>query len=226
MTEILVRLLVRSFISALKESAMHFLNQRTAGIFILVLWAMLMVVKGMATGSLLKDRPHGGVWIWLTHVFNFLFLLVATPLAAILLIVRRPEALYPTPLVLGMSGLRTGIGVAGMLLYGTGCILLAWALFTLRQNYQVGGSGPRASDELVTRGPYRFVRHPMYAAALCISLGLACLTQSLAYFCVFCIYVLLIVLLIPFEEEGLRRAYGGRYSAYRDTVKRLAPPFF
>jgi protein-S-isoprenylcysteine O-methyltransferase Ste14 len=195
---------------------MHLLNQRVAGIIILLLWAMLVVVKGMATGSLLKDRPHGGVWIWLTHIFNFSFLLVATPLAAILLIVRRPDTL----------ALRTGIAVAGMLLYSAGCILLAWALFTLRGNYQVCGNVPRASDELVTRGPYRFVRHPMYSAALCISLGLACLTHSLAYFCVFCIYVLLIVLLIPHEEAGLRRAYGGRYSAYRDTVKRLAPPFF
>ena len=66
----------------------------------------------------------------------------------------------------------------------------------------------------------------MYAAALCISLGLACLTHSLAYFCIFCIYVLLILLLIPREEDALRRAYGERYAVYRDTVKRLAPPFF
>jgi protein-S-isoprenylcysteine O-methyltransferase Ste14 len=187
---------------------------------------MLVVVKGMATGSLLKDRPHGGVWLWLIHVFNFLFLLAATPLAAVLLIIPRPEASDPAPLALGTPGLRTGVEVAGLLMYGAGCILLAWALFTPRRNYQVGGNVPHAADELVTRGPYRFVRHPMYAAAPCISLGLACLTHSPAYFCVFCIYVLLIVLLIPLEEEGLRRAYGGRYLAYWDSVKRLAPPFF
>jgi protein-S-isoprenylcysteine O-methyltransferase Ste14 len=66
----------------------------------------------------------------------------------------------------------------------------------------------------------------MYAAALSISLGLACLTHSLAYFCVFCIYVLLILLLIPREEDSLLRAYGERYVVYRDTVKRLAPPFY
>lgn len=205
---------------------MHLLDQRIAGIIILLLWAMLVVAKGMATGSLLKDRPQGGVWMWFTHVFNFLFLLVATPFAAILLIIRRPQALDATPLALGTSGLRAGIWVAGMLLYGAGCILLAWALFTLRGNYQVGGNAPRASDELVTRGPYQFVRHPMYAAALCISLGLACLTHSLAYFCMFCIYVLLILLLIPLEEDALRRAYGERYAVYRYNVKRLAPPFF
>jgi protein-S-isoprenylcysteine O-methyltransferase Ste14 len=180
---------------------------------------MLVVVKAIATGSLLKDRPRGGVWIWLIHIYNFLFLLVAAPLAAVLMIVRHRQAL-------GTSGLLTGLSLAGILLYAAGCILLAWALLTLRRNYQVGGCVPRASDELVTRGPYRFVRHPMYAAALCIALGLACLTLSLAYFCMFCIYVVLILALIPFEEEGLRRAYGERYVVYRDAVKRLAPPFF
>ena len=205
---------------------MYLLDRRIAGIVILLLWAMPVAAKGMATGSLLKDRPRGGLRTWFTHVFNFLFLIVATPLAAILLIIRRPQNLDPAPLALGTSGLRAGIWVAGMLLYGAGCILLAWALFTLRGSYQVGGNVPRASDELVTRGPYRFVRHPMYAAALCISLGLACLTHSLAYFCMFCIYVLLILLLIPLEEDALHRSYGERYAVYRDTVKRLAPPFF
>jgi len=198
---------------------MHPLNQRIAGIIILLLWAMLVVVKAIATGSLLKDRPRGGVWIWLIHFYNFIFLLVAAPLAAVLMIVRPRQAL-------GTPGWLTGLGVAGILLYAAGCILLAWALLTLRRNYQVGGCVPRASDELVARGPYRFVRHPMYAAALCIALGLACLTLSLVYFCMFCIYVVLILSLIPFEEEGLCRTYGERYVVYRDAVKRLAPPFF
>ena len=202
---------------------MQFLDQRILGIIVLLLWAMLVVVKKMTTGSLLRDRPHGGVWIWLTHVFNFFFLLVANPLAAILLLVPRAQALDPTHLRLEAPSLLTGLGAAGILLYAAGYILLAWALSTLHGNYQVGGSDPRASDELVVRGPYRFVRHPMYASVLYISLGLACLTHSLAYFCVFCIYVLLILSLIPVEEEGLRRAYGERYAVYQKTVNRLVP---
>lgn len=205
---------------------MHLLTQRSTGITLLLLWAMLVTVKWKATGSLLKDRPRGGRWIWLTHVFNFLYLLVATPLAAILLIIGRPQALDPVSPALGTPGLRTAMGLAGVLLYAAGCMLLAWALLTLRGNYQVGGNVPRASDELVVRGPYQFVRHPMYAAALCVSLGLASLTRSLVYFCLFGIYVGLILLLIPVEEEGLRRVYGGQYVAYRDAVKRLVPPFY
>jgi protein-S-isoprenylcysteine O-methyltransferase Ste14 len=66
----------------------------------------------------------------------------------------------------------------------------------------------------------------MYTAALCISLGLACLIQSLAFLSVFCIYVVLIILLVPAEEEGLRRAYGEQYIAYQQKVKRIVPLFY
>jgi len=66
----------------------------------------------------------------------------------------------------------------------------------------------------------------MYAAALYISLGLACLTQSLACFAVFCIYLLLILLLIPIEEKGLQQAYGQQYSAYQQKTKQPIPFVF
>jgi len=113
-----------------------------------------------------------------------------------------------------------------MVLYGMGVLSMVWALMKLGHTYQAGGSDPRVSDGMVMKGPYRLVRHPMYVAALGISLGLACLVQSLAFFSVFCIYLVLIILLIPAEEEGLRRAYGQQYLAYQQKVKRLVPLLF
>jgi protein-S-isoprenylcysteine O-methyltransferase len=100
---------------------------------------------------------------------------------------------------------------------------MAWALITLGRNYQLGGSAPRSDDKMVMDGPYRLVRHPMYTAALSISIGLACLIQSWAFFCVFCIYLVLILLLIPMEEDGLRKAYGGQYVVYQQKARKLIP---
>jgi protein-S-isoprenylcysteine O-methyltransferase Ste14 len=119
-----------------------------------------------------------------------------------------------------------GMEIGGIGLYVIGFILMAWALVSLGHNYQAGGSDPRAADGMVMGGPYRLVRHPMYAAALAISLGLACLVQSLAFFSVFGIYLVLIALLIPAEEEGLRIAYGDPYFAYQKRVKSLIPFLF
>ena len=201
---------------------MHLLDQRTLGIAILVLLGALVIVKRMATGSIL-ERPQGDLLAWLTNAFNLFFLLVVNPAAAVLLITRQWEAADPTHLTIGAPWLLLGLELGGMALYVAGFLLMAWALVRLGGNYQLGGSSPRDADEMVMAGPYRVVRHPMYAAALSIALGLACLVQSLAFFSVFCIYLVLITWLIPSEEEQLQRAYGEEYRAYRQKVRKLVP---
>jgi len=112
---------------------------------------------------------------------------------------------------------------AGLVLFVPGYLLMACALLTLRRNYQVGGSAPRSEDTMVIAGPYKLVRHPMYAAALCISLGLAGVTQSLAYLAVFGVYGALLIVLVPMEEARLRQAYGLQYDEYRQRVHALFP---
>ena len=205
---------------------MHLLDQRTLGIVILLLLTGLVIIKRRFTGSILKDGSKSNPRIWLTHIFNLFFLLIVNPLAAILLITGHLEAVDPTRLAINRSWLLTGVEIGGMGLYVLGFVLMAWALVSLGGNYQAGGSHPRAADGMVMEGPYSLVRHPMYTAALVISLGLACVVQSLAFFLVFCIYLVLILLLIPAEEEGLQRAYGEQYIAYQQRVKRLVPLFF
>jgi protein-S-isoprenylcysteine O-methyltransferase Ste14 len=208
------------------EKKVHLLDQRTLGIGILLLLAVLVIIKQMVTGSILKDRPKSNLRTWLTHIFNLFFLLIVNPLAAILLITGHLEAIDPTRLAINMPWLLMGMEIGGIGLYVIGFLLMAWALVRLGRNYQAGGSDPRAADGMVMGGPYRLVRHPMYAAALAISLGLACLVQSLAFFSVFGIYLVLIALLIPAEEEGLRIAYGDPYFAYQKRVKSLIPFLF
>ncbi len=63
----------------------------------------------------------------------------------------------------------------------------------------------------------------MYTAALVIALGLACLVQSLAFFAVFCIYLGLILALVPTEEDALRTTYGEEYGVYRQKTRKLLP---
>jgi protein-S-isoprenylcysteine O-methyltransferase Ste14 len=192
------------------------------GIVILVLLGILVIVKQRATGSIL-DKPKGNFMIQLVNIFNLFFLLVVNPLAAILLIARSLGTIDPTHLTIRATWLWMGTEIAGLLLYVLGYGLMAWALTRLGNNYQLGGSAPRASDEMVLDGPYALVRHPMYTSALSISLGLACLLQSWGFFCVFCAYLALILLLVPAEEAGLRQAYGEQYAAYRQKTKKIVP---
>jgi protein-S-isoprenylcysteine O-methyltransferase Ste14 len=201
---------------------MHLLNQRALGVAILLLLGMLVVVKQKATGSIL-DKPRGKLLVWIVNAFNLCFLLIVNPLAALLLITLRLETVDPGHLILDVPWLLTVLEMAGLALYVMGFLLMAWALTRLGGRYQPGGVAPRDTDEMVTDGPYGLIRHPMYTAALSISLGLTCLTQSLVLASVFCIYLVLIVVLIPMEEEGLRHAYGQRYLAYQHKVSKLLP---
>ncbi|HYK90400.1 MAG TPA: methyltransferase [Acidobacteriota bacterium] len=201
---------------------MHLWDQRILGFAILVFLGVLVTVKRMATGSVL-DRPTGGLLFQLVNIFNLLFLLVVNPAAAVLLIARRLEAFDPTHVTIDAPSFLIFLESAGILLYVAGFLLMAWALVSLGRNYQLGGSAPRRTDLIIKNGPYGLVRHPMYSAASSISSGLACLTQSIAFFSVFCIYVVLILLLIPLEEKGLREAYGKEYVAYQQSAAKLLP---
>lgn len=201
---------------------MHLFDQRILGIVILCLLGILVIVKQIATGSVL-DKPQGNLLVQLVNIFNLFFLLVVNPLAGILLIARLLEAVDPTHTPVDQPQLLMVLEVAGLILYVTGFLLMAWALVTLGRNYQLGGSAPRTEDRMVVDGPYRIIRHPMYTSALSISLGLACLTQSWAFFGVFCIYLVLISLLIPVEEEELGKVYGEQYAAYRKKAGRIIP---
>jgi protein-S-isoprenylcysteine O-methyltransferase Ste14 len=202
---------------------MHYLGQTILGIVILLLLGMLVVVKWLATGSVMQEKPTGGFWLWLIHLFNMFFMLIANPLAGVLLVMNYLDAADVTRIAVNSHVLLAVLEIGGLALYVLGYALMAWALLSLGRVYQVGGSAPRAADKIVTAGPYALVRHPMYLAALCISLGLACVIQSLAYLAVFIIYLALILSLIPHEEKRLRDAYGESYAAYREKVNALVP---
>jgi protein-S-isoprenylcysteine O-methyltransferase Ste14 len=204
---------------------MYILGPTLLGVVIVLLLGVLVVVKQIATGSVL-DKPQGSFLVQLVNIFNLFFLLVVNPLAAIGLITGRLARLDPTHIATAAGSGLVLLETLGLLLYVAGFVLMVWALLTLRQNYQLGGSVPRSEDKLVMNGPYAFIRHPMYSSALSISLGLACLIQSLAFLGVFVIYLVLILDLIPLEEKGLQKVYGAKYAEYQKATKTLVPAIY
>jgi protein-S-isoprenylcysteine O-methyltransferase Ste14 len=205
-----------------KEGDMHLLDQRILGIAILLILGMLVIVKRAATGSIL-DKPKGEFLVQLVNAFNIFFILIVNPISAILLIAGLLPTSDPTHIVVSERGIAVVLESVGLVLYMMGFLLMAWALITLGHNYQLGGSTPRPDDQMVVDGPYRLVRHPMYSAALSISLAFFLLMQSWAFLVVFLVYLALIIPLIPMEENALETAYNGRYRVYQDKTRRIVP---
>jgi len=79
---------------------------------------------------------------------------------------------------------------------------------------------------LVVRGPYRYVRNPMYVSVTVIIIGEVLLTRSGAlavYGAVWFAMVNLFVL--GYEEPTLRRRFGESYERYTREVGRWIPRF-
>ena len=105
-----------------------------------------------------------------------------------------------------------------------GTALYVWCVW----NFATVGHGTPgpwdAPSRLVAAGPYRWVRNPIYLAALLIVLGQAWLFLSLpllAYAGAMAIFFHLFV--IGYEERALRRSFGSTYLEYRRMVSRWIP---
>ncbi len=78
---------------------MHLLGPSILGIVIVLLLGALVVIKQVATGSVL-DKPQGTLLIQSVNIFNLFFLLIVNPLAAIGLIAGALAVLDPTHIAL------------------------------------------------------------------------------------------------------------------------------
>ena len=131
--------------------------------------------------------------------------------------------------ILSAAGIRqpTGIGIwqgAGMLLGVCGAALALTCILTF---VSVGRGTPAPFDpprRLVVRGPYRFIRNPMYVGAGLALAGAALFYQSLpllGYAGLFLVCTHLFV--VFYEEPTLRETFEGDYEAYCARVGRWWP---
>src|SRR5947207_15499871 len=88
-----------------------------------------------------------------------------------------------------------------------------------------GTPGPwDAPRRVVATGPYRWVRNPIYLAALLVVAGEAWLFLSLPLLTYAgCMAILFHLFVIGYEEPTLRRRFGNAYLDYRRSVSRWLP---
>lgn len=114
--------------------------------------------------------------------------------------------------------------VAGMIMVAIGTVIALWCVFTF---VFVGKGTPAPFDpprKLVVRGPYRFVRNPMYIGAGMTLVGAALYYQSLSIFIYAALFFLLTHLFVMlYEEPTLRRTFGHEYEAYCRRTTRSWP---
>jgi protein-S-isoprenylcysteine O-methyltransferase Ste14 len=113
--------------------------------------------------------------------------------------------------------------VAGAAVVVLGGVLRAWAIaslgrfFTSQVTIQEG-------HRVVTRGPYRYLRHPSYTAMLVVLLGLGiALDTWSSILAIVAIPLAGLLVRIHVEERALVRALGDEYRRYAAETRRLVP---
>lgn len=108
----------------------------------------------------------------------------------------------------------------GALAILAGISLLSWTALRMVQSHTT--LNPLADPQvLVTQGPFRFSRNPMYLGTLLAYTGLAVLMGSLQAWCFpLAFFAATNWLFIPYEEDILRQAFAQEYEAYRRKVRR------
>ena len=105
-----------------------------------------------------------------------------------------------------------------------GAVLYAWCVW----NFATVGDGTPglwdAPTRVVATGPYRWVRNPIYIAALLVVLGEAWLFMSLAVLAYAGAMAAFFHLFVTgYEERKLGRRFGDSYLEYRRRVPRWIP---
>jgi protein-S-isoprenylcysteine O-methyltransferase Ste14 len=110
---------------------------------------------------------------------------------------------------------------AGLLVAAAGAGIAVWCILTF---VVVGHGTPAPFDpprKLVIRGPYRYVRNPMYLGAVLALAGASLLYRSVALSGYAALFLLAAhVLVVWYEEPTLSRLFGPEYDAYRAQVSR------
>jgi protein-S-isoprenylcysteine O-methyltransferase Ste14 len=111
----------------------------------------------------------------------------------------------------------------GLALSMAGLAALLWSQSSMGDSLRIGVD-PAERTALVTAGPFRWVRNPIYSAMLVYIAGVALLVPNAASFVAFGVLALGLDLHVRLVEEPyLAATHGSSYASYAARVGRFVP---
>jgi protein-S-isoprenylcysteine O-methyltransferase Ste14 len=102
-----------------------------------------------------------------------------------------------------------------------GLSIAIWARMYLGGNWS---SHPALKEdhELVTSGPYRFVRHPIYAGVILAAIG-SMLVSGVAWVVALLFFCAMFISRVKVEERLMTQQFPNQYPAYKEKTKAIVP---
>lgn len=104
------------------------------------------------------------------------------------------------------------------------CIALI-ARYTIGKNWS-GSIDIKKDHELITKGIYGYVRHPIYTGAFFMALGAALVFQQMFIWILLAVVVVFFIIKYKQEEKFMTKYFPKEYPAYKKRVKAILPFIF
>jgi protein-S-isoprenylcysteine O-methyltransferase Ste14 len=102
-----------------------------------------------------------------------------------------------------------------------GLLFIAGLLLFRSSHFVV--EGEKRPDYVVNSGAYKYIRHPIYMAAILTYLGLTISTASLAAAVIFAVIFIFYNHIASYEERLLENKFGDEYKEYKRKTCRWIP---
>jgi protein-S-isoprenylcysteine O-methyltransferase Ste14 len=110
----------------------------------------------------------------------------------------------------------------GFFLGAGGLLIIFWSGIVLGRQYSPEVT-IQEGHRLITRGPYRAIRHPRYAGGILMGVGLSVLFRSWAGLILTAIFGGVVLFRIADEERMMAREFGAEWNDYCARSWRLVP---
>ena len=99
----------------------------------------------------------------------------------------------------------------------------AFTAFFLFRRYGKHGRNFEKTTQLVTKGLYRYIRHPMYGSLLCLGWGMFFKSVTWQDFVIIVITSVALYITAKIEEKEMLKKFGEEYDTYRMKTKMFIP---
>jgi protein-S-isoprenylcysteine O-methyltransferase Ste14 len=124
------------------------------------------------------------------------------------------------PPAVDLGRFAAGVAAAGAALCVVGLAFASWARVALGRSWGMPMT-LRDKQDLVTHGPYAYVRHPIYTGMTLMAVGTTLVLPFMLLWCA--IMVAYVLISARREERDMDRLFPDTYPAYRQRSKMLIP---